>query len=121
MDREGAESSFERLAAVQSGYSGVGRRTMFGRDGLTVNGRFFAFRDKDRLLLKLPRVTRDALLAEGHAISARSVSPTMTTWVAVPYGSRAVDWSSLTDQAREFVARASGEPPGSPEPPAPSV
>ncbi len=36
---------------------------MFGRDGLTVNGKFFAFLDADRLLLKLPLAKRDALLA----------------------------------------------------------
>ncbi|MGH3396977.1 MAG: TfoX/Sxy family protein [Streptosporangiaceae bacterium] len=75
MDREAAESSFERLAAIQSTRADVERRRMFGRDGLTVRGKFFAFLDADRLLLKLPWARRDALLAQGHAASAVSVSP----------------------------------------------
>jgi TfoX/Sxy family transcriptional regulator of competence genes len=106
MDREAAESSFERLAVVQSGHAGVARRRMFGREGLTVNGKFFAFLDTDRLLLKLPQAKRDALLTEGHAASAVSVSPTMNKWVAVPYASRAADWDALTDEARQFVAQS---------------
>ena len=104
MDREAAESSFERLAAVQSRHPEVGRRKMFGRDGLTVNRRFFAFLDGDRLLLRLPREKMRALASVGHATSAASVSPAMTDWVVIPYASRAADWDALTDQAREFVA-----------------
>jgi len=106
MDRESAESSFERLAAVQTARGDVERRRMFGHDGLTVRGRFFAFLDGDRLLLKLPRVKMGALLAEGHATSAESVSPTMTNWVAIPYGSRAADWDALMDEARVFVSQS---------------
>jgi TfoX/Sxy family transcriptional regulator of competence genes len=106
MDREAAESSFERLAAIQSTRTDVARRRYFGRDGLTVNGKFFAFLDADRLLLKLPLAKRDALLAQGHATSAVSVSPSMTTWVAIPYASRAADWDPLTDEARQFVAQS---------------
>jgi TfoX/Sxy family transcriptional regulator of competence genes len=81
----------------------VKRRRMFSHDGLTVDGRFFAFLDRDRLLLKLPQAKMDALLAEGHATSAVSVSPTMTKWVAIPYASRAADWDALMDEARQFV------------------
>ena len=103
MDRESAESSFERLAVIQSARDDVQQRRMFGRDGLTVDGRFFAFLDSDRLLLKLPQAKMDALLAEGHATSAVSVSPTMNKWVAIPYASRAADWDALMDEAREFV------------------
>lgn len=106
MDREAAESSFEGLAVVQSGHAGVERRRMFGREGLKINGKFFAFLDADRLLLKLPKAKRDALLAEGHATSAVSVSPTMNKWVAIPYASRAADWEALTDVARQFVAQS---------------
>lgn len=106
MDREAAQSSFERLATLQSARADVGRRRMFGHDGLTVNGKFFAFLDRDRLLLKLPRAKMGALLADGHATSAVSVSPTMTNWVAVPYGSRAADWEALMDEAREFVGQS---------------
>lgn len=106
MDREAAESSFERLAAVQSGHADVARRKMFGRDGLTVGGKFFAFLDADRLLLKLPKAKREALLAQGHATSALSVSPSMSKWVAIPYGSRAADWDALTDEARQFAAQS---------------
>jgi len=106
MDREAAESSFEGLAVVQSGHAGVERRRMFGREGLKVNGKFFAFLDADRLLLKLPQAKRDALLAEGHATSAVLVSPTMNRWVAIPYASRAADWEALADEARQFVAQS---------------
>lgn len=105
MDREAATSSFERLATVLSARGDVERRRMFGRDGLTIGGRFFAFLDRDRLLLKLPQATRDALVAEGHATSAVSVSPTMTKWVAIPYASRAADWEALMDEARQFVSQ----------------
>jgi TfoX/Sxy family transcriptional regulator of competence genes len=106
VDREAAQSSFERLAAVQSGHADVGRRRMFGHDGLTVKGKFFAFLDDDRLLLKLPRAKMGALLAEGHATSAASISPAMTKWVAIPYASRAADWDALADEAREFVRQS---------------
>jgi TfoX/Sxy family transcriptional regulator of competence genes len=106
MDREAATSSFERLAAIQSARGDVERRRMFGHDGLTIGGRFFAFLDQDRLLLKLPQAKMDALLAEGHATSAVSVSPTMTKWVAIPYASRAADWEALMDEARQFVSQS---------------
>ena len=106
MDREAAESSFEGLAVVQSGHAGVARRKMFGREGLKVNGKFFAFLDADRLLLKLPQAKREALLAQGHATSAVLVSPSMNKWVAIPYASRAADWDALTDEARQFAAQS---------------
>ncbi len=46
--------AFETLAATQLELAGVTRRTMFGRDTLLADGHPYAFRDDDRVALKLP-------------------------------------------------------------------
>lgn len=99
-----ATSSFERLAAAQLGRAGVGQRRMFGRDGLTVHSRFYAFRDADLLLLKLPPSMANTLIAAGQASTAISVSRTMTKWVAIPLASGPGNQERLLDQARQYTA-----------------
>ena len=96
-----AADRFQSLAAAQLACAGVGQRRMFGRDGLTVHGRFYAFLDADQLLLKLPPSTAKALIAAGRATTAESVSPTMTKWVAIPAASWPGNWRDLMDQARQ--------------------
>ena len=79
-----AHALFEELAAEQLRRPGTARRRMFGRDGLSVNDKFFAFLDRRGLVLKLPPDTAQALLQGGDASVATSVSPTMRKWVVVP-------------------------------------
>ena len=74
---------FEHLAVRPD----VAFRRMCGRDGLTVSGRFFAFRDGARLVLRLPEPVVAALVAAGEALPADAVSPTMGRhWARVPAG-----------------------------------
>lgn len=77
---------------------------MFGRNGLTVHGRFFAFLDGDRLLLKVPPSAANALVAKGGGVHRESVSPTMTKWIAVPFASRPARGQALTAEARHYTA-----------------
>jgi hypothetical protein len=99
-----AEQSFERLAAAQLASADVGRRRVFGRGGLTVHGRFFAFLDGDQLLVKVLPSTANALVARGEACTTESVSPTMTRWIAVPFASRPARWQALITEARQYTA-----------------
>jgi TfoX/Sxy family transcriptional regulator of competence genes len=62
---------FEEMAAKHFQRPEVGRRRMFGHDGLNVNGKFFAFLNGDRLALKLlpakaaePIAAREAVVAD---------------------------------------------------------
>ena len=107
-----ARDTFERLAIAQLACKGVGRRRMFGRDGLTVQGRFYAFLDADRLLLKLPPPTAGTLLAAGQATTATSVSPAMTKWVGVSLAAQPESWQDLIDQARRHTAGEQGNATG---------
>src|SRR5215831_9927498 len=97
---DSALTLFDELAGEQLQQPGVGRRRMFGRDGLNVNGRWFAFLDRDRLVLKLPPATTDALLAAGEATTAEKTSPTMRRWVSVPLPEPGSDrWRELLAEA----------------------
>ncbi len=82
---------------------GYGTRLLTGQRGITGG-------DEERGGNRRPPVgcdrTSTALLAEGHATSAVSVSPTMTKWVAIPYAARAADWDALMDEARQFVRQS---------------
>jgi TfoX/Sxy family transcriptional regulator of competence genes len=104
-----ARELFEELAAEYLHQSGVGRRRMFGREGLSVNGKFFAFFNHDRLVVKLPPATATALIAAGDAVAADTLSPTMRKWVMVPMPARTADdpsWRELIAEAHAHVGNA---------------
>ncbi|TDD83419.1 hypothetical protein E1293_14730 [Actinomadura darangshiensis] len=99
-----ASEAFEDLAAAYGEEPGVARRRMFGRDGLSRDGRFFAFLDKRGLVLKLPPATRTALVDAGDATTAEAVSPSMRkTWAIVPYADDPQRWRALTAEAFEHA------------------
>jgi TfoX/Sxy family transcriptional regulator of competence genes len=104
-----ARELFEELAAEHLRQPGVGRRRMFGREGLSVNGKFFAFLNHDRLVVKLPPATATALIAAGDAVAADTLSPSMRTWVMVPMPARAAEdqsWRDLMAEAHTHVGNA---------------
>ena len=78
-----ASEAFEGAVAEVSGLPGVTRRTMFGRDTLLARGHPFAFRDGDRIALKLP----DAVDVVAHGAGTTPVMGrrVMRQWVAVPH------------------------------------
>jgi TfoX N-terminal domain len=103
---QAARQVFDQLAAEQVRRPGVSRRRMFGRDGLNVEGKFFAFFDRDQLVLKLPAATAEGLIRAGEAFTTR-MSPTMHRWVSVPMSSptaAACRWRQLTADAYAHVA-----------------
>jgi TfoX/Sxy family transcriptional regulator of competence genes len=103
---QAARQVFDQLAAEQVRRPGVNRRRMFGRDGLNVEGRFFAFLDRDKLVLKLPAATAEGLIRAGEASTTR-MSPTMRRWVSVPMSSptaAARRWRQLMADAYAHVA-----------------
>jgi hypothetical protein len=111
--RPTARQLFEELAAEHRRRPGAGRRRMFGRDGLSVHGMFFAFLNGDRLVLKLPPVLAAALLAAGDALPAVALSPSMRTWVMVLPPAGVVDdrdWRALVAEARAYAGAAYAPP-----------
>ena len=102
-----ARELFEELAAERLSLPGVDRRKMFGRDGLSFRGKFFAFFDRGRLVLKLPPGTAAALVEAGVARVAVDLSPTMRSWIALPPASRAGGsrrWRELLAAAQAHVS-----------------
>ena len=102
-----ARELFEELAADRLRLPGVDRRKMFGRDGLSFQGKFFAFFDRGRLALKLPADSASALVAAGEARVAVDLSPTMRSWIALPPASTAGGsqrWRELLAAAQAHAA-----------------
>ena len=100
---------FDELAAALLGRPGISQKRLFGRDGLRFGDTFFAFFDRDRLVLKLPEASAAALVASGQAAVATDVSPTMRKWVAVSAPSNDAElprWRELLDEAHH-----NAEPP----------
>jgi hypothetical protein len=85
----------------------VSTGTGFGSSvGLRVGGRIFAMAIGGRLVLKLPRRTVDALIADGRGSPFRNgAGQTMKEWVAVTPRSLD-DGQPLIDEALAFVRAA---------------
>jgi hypothetical protein len=97
---DSARTLFDELAVQHLQQPGVCRGRLFGRDGLNVNGKWFAFLDRHRLVLKLPPAATDALIAAGEATTAEATSPTMRRWVSVPLPEPGADrWRELLAEA----------------------
>lgn len=93
-----AQQLFDELAGELMRETKVARRRIFGRDGLSYDGVFFAFLNHDRLALKLPESTMADLLTTGIAESALSLSRTMHRWVQLPM--------SVSELWRPFIGEA---------------
>lgn len=106
-----AQEDFEGYATEHE--PGVSRRRMFGRDGLRVNGTFFAFLNRDRLVVKLPPARTAALIAAGEARVATDLSPTMLRWISVPLPAIPADanpWHQLMAEAHAYATQSWSKP-----------
>jgi hypothetical protein len=79
-----AGEAFEELAAEHLTRPGAGRRSMFGRDCLMMDGHNIAFFHDDLLALRLPPDKAAAMLASGEATTPLMGKRAMSKWVAVP-------------------------------------
>lgn len=100
----------EALAAapgVTEGSQEPGRGNRFGSSGLKVDGRIFAMLARGTLVVKLPRVRVDALVAngEGERFDARKDGRLMREWLSLDPAST-LDWVALAREAYEFVRPA---------------
>jgi hypothetical protein len=96
-----AREAFEDLAAEHLSRPGTGRRSMFGRDCLTVDGRNVAFFHDDRLALRLPPDVAAAMIASGEAVTPLMGKRAMHGWVSVPLAGPAAEdrWRALVAEA----------------------
>jgi hypothetical protein len=88
---------------------------MFGRDGLRVNGRYYAFLDGDCLIVKLTTDEVTLAVPAADVTTAQHVSPAMRrSWACVPLAAPLAtgteQWSILLTEARTS-AQARGRGP----------
>jgi hypothetical protein len=93
-----SDDAFESLAAAALGTAGVTRRMMFGRDTLLADGHPFAFRDGDRVALKLPDAADRVAAGEGTV--PRMGRRTMRQWISIP---ASISAAASVEIARSFV------------------
>ncbi|MFI5229261.1 MAG: hypothetical protein ACHQWU_09345 [Gemmatimonadales bacterium] len=99
----GATASFERLARRYTSDSRVSRGKMLRSEGLRVDGRFFAALVGERLLVKLPRLRVDELIADGVGSPFESgKGRVMKEWVVIS-AKAAPRWPRFADEALAFV------------------
>lgn len=77
----------------------------FGADALKVRGKIFAMLSQGRLVVKLPRLRVDALVAsgDGERFDPRRDGRLMKEWLVLAPASP-LEWLPLAREAREFVA-----------------
>lgn len=102
-----AEQRFEQLGACLLVDPVVTRGTGFGSaPGLRAGGKIFAMLIRDELVVKLPKLRVDQLVAAG---TGRRFDPghgrMMKEWATVPFAA-AEDWRALAEEALEFVRSA---------------
>lgn len=106
-----AEERFAALGAALRGEPGVSApsgeplvKRGFGHDALKVRGKIFAMLSEGRLVVKLPKVRVDALVAagDGEQFDPRRDGRLMREWlvVAPTYGGQ---WLALAREALAFV------------------
>jgi hypothetical protein len=76
----------------------------FGKTELKVHGKIFAMLVKGRLVVKLPKLRVDALIAAGagERFDPRHDGRLMKEWITID-PTLAEQWLSLAQEAREFV------------------
>lgn len=91
----------ERAALLAD--ASITEKKMFGTTALCVGGKVFMFPWRGTLVVKIPAVQVDELIAAGHA---ERFDPghgrTSATWAAV-FADASGHWPSLARQARTFV------------------
>jgi hypothetical protein len=99
------EALFWELTGPLLAQPGVTRSTMMGRPCLRIRGAFFASCDRRSgdLLVKLPEVRVDQLVASGKAQGFAPAGRRFREWAAVPLG-RSRSWGHLIAEALGFVA-----------------
>ncbi len=92
----------EDLAADHVGQPRAGRRRMFGRDCLPLDGHDVAFLHGDRLAVTLPPAAAAALLDRGDAVVPRTGDRATRRWVSValPTAGGVDLWSPLLSDAQ---------------------
>jgi hypothetical protein len=101
---------FDVVASAHMKRADVGRKAMFGCDGLRAGRRFYAFLRGDRLVLKLPPEEAGRLVAAGDAEVATAVSPSMRRWVLLSVPITAMDSSDLRHLLAAALAFAAESP-----------
>jgi YjbR len=100
-DREGL---FWRLADELFADPAVTRSTMMGYPCLRAHGKFFACVDRRTgdLVVKLPPVRVDELVAEGVGVPFAPNGKVFRAWAAIPIPDDE-EWSALLDEAKAFA------------------
>jgi TfoX/Sxy family transcriptional regulator of competence genes len=80
----------------------------FGSSGLKIQNKIFAMLVRGKLVLKLPRMRIDALVAsgEGERFDPRRNGRVMKEWIVLEPDSQE-EWLSLAKEAMEFVSSQS--------------
>jgi hypothetical protein len=93
---------YDELASEQLARPGVSLGRALQNEVLKVNGKIFAFLNRDRLVVKLPRARAVEMIDSGEAVAFESGGRPMKEWVAL----EAVDrdhWRELITDARGYV------------------
>ena len=93
---------YEELADEQLARPGVSLGRALQNEVLKVNGKIFAFLNRDRLVVKLPRARAAAMIDVGEAVAFESGGRPMKEWVAVGTVDRD-HWRALMADARGYV------------------
>jgi hypothetical protein len=98
------ETLFWELAEQLLAEPGVTRSAMMGYPCLRANGAFFACveRTTGHLIVKLPALRVDELVATGQALPFAPNGRTFREWAAFPVA-EPDEWSGLLAEARSFV------------------
>ena len=93
---------YDELATEQLARPGVTLGRALQNEVLKVNGKIFAFLNRDRLVVKLPRERAAAMVAAAEAVVFESGGRPMKEWVAVGEVDRD-RWRQLMADARGYV------------------
>src|SRR5258705_2882713 len=101
-----ADRKFEQLVTAYLEVEGVtppGSSGGFGAGALRINGKIFAMFVRGRLVVKLPKVRVDELVAagEGERFDANKGTP-MKEWLSLDPASK-LGWKPLAEEAFAFV------------------
>lgn len=101
-----AQRLFDKLAEEHLSRPRVSMGRILANEGLTVNGKLYAFCGSGRLIVKVPLERARALLAAGEAEPVELGRRRMKEWVAFPLPDEPV-WRAAMAEALAFVERSS--------------